>query len=126
MSLPGRWLARQRRWRQRVLVPLIMLACIGSLAYWGVHRIAYWLVVEDSLAQAQAIVVLGGDLPFRAMEADALYEQGWAPEVWLTQARAPAEEAALARLGIEVAGSESLKRRVLERLGEPRITERQE
>jgi uncharacterized SAM-binding protein YcdF (DUF218 family) len=103
-----------------VLVLLISLACIGSLSYWGVHRVPYWLVVEDPLAQARAIVVLSGDLPFRAMEAAALYAQGWAPEVWLTRARAPAEEAALGRLGIEVTGIESLNRQVLERLGVPR------
>jgi uncharacterized SAM-binding protein YcdF (DUF218 family) len=119
MSLPGRWLARRQRGRRRVLTLLLALVLIGSLACWGLSGLPYWLVVEDPLAQAQAIVVLGGDLPFRAMEAAALYQQGWAPEVWLTRARAPGEEAALARLGIEVAGSESLNRQVLERLGVP-------
>ena len=119
MSLPGRWSARQQRWRRRTVILLLTLAFIGSLAYWGLSGIPYWLVVEDPLAQAQAIAVLGGDLPFRAMEAAALYAQGWAPEVWLTRGRVPAEEAALARLGIEAAGSESLNRQVLERLGVP-------
>jgi uncharacterized SAM-binding protein YcdF (DUF218 family) len=119
LGLPSQQLARQRQWRRRVLILLLGLAFIGSLAFCGLSGIPYWLVVEDPLAQPQGIAVLGGDLPFRAMEAAALYEKGWASEVWLIRARAPAEEAALARLGIEVAGSESLNRRVLERLGVP-------
>jgi uncharacterized SAM-binding protein YcdF (DUF218 family) len=119
MGSPGQQVARGQRGRRRALVLLLALAFVGSLAYWGLSGIPSWLVVADPLAQAQAIVVLGGERPFRAMEAAALYQQGWAPEVWLTRARAPAEEAALARSGIEVAGSESLNRQVLERLGVP-------
>lgn len=80
---------------------------------------ARWLVVADPLQHARAIVVLGGHLPFRAMEAASLYKQGWAPEVWLIRGRARAEEAALARLGIDIAGEEVYNRKVLERLGVP-------
>jgi uncharacterized SAM-binding protein YcdF (DUF218 family) len=65
------------------------------------------------------MVVLGGHLPFRAMEAASLYRQGWAPEVWLTRSSSPAEAGALARLGIRVLGEEHYNRQVLERLGVP-------
>jgi uncharacterized SAM-binding protein YcdF (DUF218 family) len=118
MGSPSQEIARRQRGR-RALVLLLALAFIGSLAYWGLSGIPSWLVVADPLAQAQAIVVLGGDLPFRAMEAASLYQQGWAPEVWLTRGRAPAEEAALARMGLEVYGVETINRQVLERLGVP-------
>jgi uncharacterized SAM-binding protein YcdF (DUF218 family) len=112
-------LERRGRWQRGVLLLLLALLLIGALAYLGVQRIAYWLVVADPLARAQAIVVLGGSVPFRAMEAAALYQQGWAVEVWLTRGRAPAEEKGLARLGLEVGGEAALNRQVLDRLGVP-------
>ena len=81
------------------LALLLALSFIGSLAYWGLSGIPYGLVVDDSLAQASAIVVLGGELPFRAMEAADLYTQSWAPEIWLTRARAPARRGGAGALG---------------------------
>ena len=45
---------------------------------------AAWLVVSDPPQPSAAIVVLGGKVPFRAMEGASLYKQGWAREVWLT------------------------------------------
>ena len=112
------WLTK-RRWLRRVLILSLVLALTGALTPLGLRGIAYWLVVEDPLADARAIVVLGGGVPFRAMEAASLYEKEWAPEVWLTRSRAPAEEAALARLDIKVGGEEAINRQVLERLGVP-------
>jgi uncharacterized SAM-binding protein YcdF (DUF218 family) len=105
------------RWTWCVLI--LLLALGGGLAPWAVTGLARWLVVADPLTHAQAIVVLGGHLPFRAMEAASLYRQGWAPEVWLTRSSSPAEEGALARLGIRVLGEEHYNRQVLERLGVP-------
>ena len=40
-----------------------------------------FLVVEDRLRPAAAIVALGGDPPFREMEAVRLYRAGWVPRV---------------------------------------------
>jgi hypothetical protein len=51
---------------------------VGGLAPWRVTGLAQWLFVADPLTHAQAIVVLGGHLPFRAMEAAAFDQQGWA------------------------------------------------
>jgi uncharacterized SAM-binding protein YcdF (DUF218 family) len=81
--------------------------------------IAHWLVVADPLRPAAPIVVLGGGVPFRAMEAAALDQQGWAPQVWVIRGEAPAAEAALARLGIQVIGEETYNRQVLEQIGVP-------
>ncbi len=44
-----------------------------------------YLVVEQPREQADAILVLSGHAPFRALEAAALYRQGWAPGVRLTR-----------------------------------------
>jgi len=83
------------------------------------RRFGRWLVVADPLQPANAILVLGGCVPFRAMEAAAIYHQGWAPEVWLTQYPPTPEERVLASMGIEVPPENSYNRRVLEHLGVP-------
>jgi uncharacterized SAM-binding protein YcdF (DUF218 family) len=108
--------APARRW-QHALVPLLILALVAGLVIWGLRDLGHWLVVADPLHPATAIVVLGGGIPFRAMEAAALYQQGWAPQVWVTRGTAPAAEAALTCLGIQVVGEEHYSRQVLERLG---------
>jgi uncharacterized SAM-binding protein YcdF (DUF218 family) len=78
-----------------------------------------WLVIADPLQPATAIVVLGGYLPYRAMEAAEMYRQGWAPEVWLTKYARNADEAILAKLGIEVTPEYVFSRQVLQKLGVP-------
>ena len=84
-----------------------------------VGGVAQGLVVADQLQSAAAMVVCGGGMPFRAMEAAALYQRGWAPQVWVTRGAAPAAEAALARLGVQVMGEAHDTRQVLERLEVP-------
>jgi uncharacterized SAM-binding protein YcdF (DUF218 family) len=77
------------------------------------------LVVADSLEKAQAIVVFGGGLPFRAMEAAELYRQGWAPQVWITRMKPTFQETALLQFGVVPVREETYNRQVLERLGVP-------
>jgi len=85
----------------------------------GIGGVGHWLVVADPLEQAEAIVVLSGHLPFRAMEAASIFKGGWAPEVWLTSAVQPAKEEALGRLGIGFVREETYNQEVLEHLGVP-------
>jgi len=85
----------------------------------GVGSVGHWLVVADPLEHAEAIVVLSGRLPFRAMEAAGLYKEGWAREVWITRVSRPARKLALGRLGIRFIGEEIYNGQVLERLGVP-------
>ena len=108
----------RRRWLRLVLVGAVALALAAGAA-WGARQIGAWLVVEDPLAQARAAVVLGGEVPFRAMEAASLFRQGWASEVWLTRAPQGRELAALQSLGIQIPGDETYNRMILERLGVP-------
>jgi len=84
-----------------------------------IRGVGHWLVVTDPLVHAQAIVVLSGHVPFRAMEAASIYHKGWAQEIWLTKAIRPAQEEALALLGIGYVSGEMYDREVLERLGVP-------
>jgi uncharacterized SAM-binding protein YcdF (DUF218 family) len=97
----------------------VLGAVFAAFLVWGARGVGAWLVVEDPLAPAQAVVALGGEVPFRAMEAASIYRQGWATEVWLTRPPQDTGEAALRQLGIQVSGKEVYSRAVLERLGVP-------
>jgi uncharacterized SAM-binding protein YcdF (DUF218 family) len=87
------------------------------LAVLLVLNVGRWLVSEDPLAKAQAIVVLSGRLPMRALAAAQLYRDGFAPEVWLTHSTEPA--ASLAALGISYDGEDVYNTRVLLHEGVP-------
>jgi uncharacterized SAM-binding protein YcdF (DUF218 family) len=77
-----------------------------------------WLVVQDDLQPARAIVVLTGYVPLRAMEAAAIYNQGWAPEVWLTPGGLTKGES-VPQLDSEDAPEQVLSRKVLLHAGVP-------
>jgi hypothetical protein len=84
----------------------LFLLCLGR-----------WLVVEDPLEKAQAIVVLSGRMPLRAMEAAKLFRNGYAPKVWLTHPTEPG--AALEAMGIPYVGEDSYNSRILIHQGVP-------
>jgi len=86
----------------------------GIVIFFGVGR---WLVVEDPLEKAKAIVVLSGAMPVRTIEAAKLYRQGYASEIWLTHSGQPGET--LAELGISFAGEDYYNKLVLIHEGVP-------
>lgn len=92
-------------------VGLIVFALVIFL---GVGR---WLVVEDPLAKAQAIVALSGRIPMGAKEAARLYNAAYAPQVWLTRANEPA--ASLQEMHIAYIGEDFFNSRVLTHEGVP-------
>jgi uncharacterized SAM-binding protein YcdF (DUF218 family) len=98
---------------------ILLAVCGGGLAlaamiFFGVGR---WLVVEDPLAKARAIVVLSGGMPVRAIEAAKLYREGYAPEIWLTHSAEPGET--LGEMGIPFSGEEYYDKLVLIHEGVP-------
>ncbi len=99
-----------------ILLTLVILALGLPLALRGIGQ---WLVIQDPLADADAIFVHGGHVPFRAMEAAEIYRQGRSPEVWMAPTAPTPEEEALARLGIEAPQGWFYSRQVLERLAVP-------
>lgn len=58
-----------------------------SLTYFSLPLLGHWLVREDPIHQADAIAVLTGSRPMRALEAAKLYHNGYAKEIWLTHPR---------------------------------------
>ena len=87
---------------------------LALMIFFGVGR---WLVAEDPLGKASAIVVLSGAMPMRALEAAKLYREGYAPEVWLTHSAEPAET--LQEMGIPFAGEDHYNTLVLIHEGVP-------
>ena len=104
--------------RSPALLVLCAVGAIGLLLalmiFFGVGR---WLVAEDPLGKAKAIVVLSGAMPVRAIEAAKLYREGYAPEVWLTHSAEPAET--LREMGIPFAGEDHYNTLVLIHEGVP-------
>jgi uncharacterized SAM-binding protein YcdF (DUF218 family) len=104
---PSRSPKRRSIWPIATGITLTLVAS-GLVLFVAVGR---WLVVENPLEKAQAIVVLSGGLPIRAIEAARLYHQGYAPQIWLTRPEEP--DASLAPMGIPNSGEDYLNLRVL-------------
>lgn len=97
---------------------LLLIAGLAALVLW-LPRLGGWLVIQEPLQTADAIVVLGGNLPFRSQEAASLYRQGWANRVWITAPEGPAELDAIRNLGLSSVSGQELSHRVLEHFGVP-------
>lgn len=100
----------------KIAAILIVLALIagGVLAFRGAGR---WLVRQDPLQPADAIVILSGSMPARAEEGARIFGMGYAREIWLTQPAGPARR--MAALGIPFVREEDYNREVLIREGVP-------
>ena len=103
---------------RRLLILVAVLMLMAGATLWAFRHVGRWLVIQDSLQRARAIVVLSGLCPYRAMEAAEIYRQGWAPEVWLFQDDPRGAEDAFAA-GIHYVTEAEWDRQVLERLGVP-------
>jgi uncharacterized SAM-binding protein YcdF (DUF218 family) len=105
---------------RQVIVIILLLGVVGVLSWWAASGVGRWLVVDDPLERADAIVVLGGHVPFRAVEAGAIFGAGWAPEIWLTRGVSRAAKVATTRSGRDVpVGDEAASRKVLQQSGVP-------
>jgi len=92
-----------RRFRHLVYMGLgiILICAVAYLAHPVLLRsMGGYLIVEDPLERASAIVVLSSELPYRALEAARLYKDGWAPKVILTRPHRKRHSSILESLGI--------------------------
>ncbi|MGA2606142.1 MAG: YdcF family protein [Terriglobia bacterium] len=104
---------------RRLLIVLAVLAVLIGTAFWAFRNVGRWLVVDDTLQPARAILVLSDSTPYRAMEAANIYRQGLAPEIWLTRDYDNENDNPFARLGIHHISEEDYNQQVLERLRVP-------
>jgi uncharacterized SAM-binding protein YcdF (DUF218 family) len=99
--------------------PILLALLIGLIVFAAIIFLSMgrWLIVEDPLDKAEAIVVLSGRIPVRAKEAARLYNAGYAPQVWLTRTNEPA--ASLQEMHIAYIGEDFFNSRVLMHEGVP-------
>jgi uncharacterized SAM-binding protein YcdF (DUF218 family) len=106
---------RHRRKKRRIVLVFAGVVLLGAVFVF--LCIGRWLVVEDPLEKAQAIVVLSGRMPLRTIEAAKLYREGYAPKVWLTHSTEPG--ATLETMGIPYHGEDFYASQVLMHEGVP-------
>ena len=103
----------------RLFLWIVAVELAVTLIPWGIIKLGQWIVIEEPLAPARAIVVLSGQAPYRALEAAALFHQHLAPEIWVTRPDDSEDELALRRLRMESTSEEANSVKVLEHLGVP-------
>ena len=96
---------------------LVLLSALFFAGWFVFLNVGHWLVREDPLQKASAIVVLSGRMPSRALEAARVYRQGYATKVWLTHSMEPG--ATLGKLSIPFVGEESYNKQILVHEGVP-------
>ena len=119
---PDNSIALPLRRKRKVKYGAVLLAgfVLAGFAYIPILReFASFLIVENPLRPAAAIIALGGQTPFREMEAAKLYRAGWAPLVVIVREAGTKESKALENLGIQVGRFWELRREVLIREGVP-------
>jgi len=105
---------------KRLLVrSAVILAPVVILAAFGLSRLGSFLVVEDPLAKADAIFVLGGTRYERALEAVELFHAGWAPRITLMRQISDNGELDLMKRGVPYRREVDEQIDVLGRLGVP-------
>jgi len=97
-----------------ILAPLLL---IGVIALRGLGS---FLVYEDPLEKADGIMILGGTMYDRQLEAVDLYKDGWAPRLFLLREVSEWGEVELMNRGIKYLSVVDAQVDVMERLGVPR------
>jgi uncharacterized SAM-binding protein YcdF (DUF218 family) len=113
--LVGSILPNQRGRRPQLWVSVAGTIVFGLLLVF--LNVGRWLIREDPLRKANAIAVMSGRMPERALEAARIYQQGYAPRVWLTHSTEPG--ATLAKLSVHYVGEEEYGKQLLVREGVP-------
>ena len=105
-----------KRYLRRSAIVLAPVLLIGIFALRGLGS---WLVVQDPLAKADAIFVLGGTRFERPLEAVELYKAGWAPRIALMRQVSDYGEVHLMQQGIPYPREVDAQVDVMVRLGVP-------
>jgi uncharacterized SAM-binding protein YcdF (DUF218 family) len=103
---------------QRLLTILGALALLTVITvFFFFLGIGHWLVKEDPLQKADAIAVLSGNFPTRALEAAKLYHQGYAKEIWLTHPGTRSDP--MKQFGVRYPSEDDCNYQVLRKQGVP-------
>jgi uncharacterized SAM-binding protein YcdF (DUF218 family) len=105
------------RWRLKTFFVTIVLLLAAHAPL--LRAAASFLIIEDPLTPATAILALGGGTPFREIEAANLYKARWAPRVIIGRDSGSVETKTLEQLGVRLQEGWEVSRDVLMRLGVP-------
>ena len=97
-----------------ILAPLLILGIIA------LRGLGSFLVHEDPLEKADGIMILGGTMYERQLEAVDLYKDGWAPRLFMLREVSDWGEVELRNRGIKYLSVVDAQVDVMERLGVPR------
>ena len=114
---------RSDRWRRALrLVARASLGALLALAVLFACALPFagrYLITEDPVRQADAIIVLGGTRAGRWLEALDLYEERMAPHIVLSSDRADATDFEFRQRGIRIPRTSDLVRDAMIKLGVP-------
>ena len=113
------FVSSERKLKRFLIRSAVILAPILILILFGLSRLGAFLVVEDPLAKADAIFVLGGTRYERPLEAVELYKAGWAPRITVNRQIADNGEIDLMKRGIPYKREVDEQIEVMGRLGVP-------
>src|SRR6478735_474025 len=105
---------------RRLTRAAIVLAVLLIIGGWALSRLGALLVVSDPLQKADAIVVLGGTMYERQLEAVDLYKAGLAPRICLFREVADYGERELIARGVPFLRAVDVQVDAMEKLGVPR------
>lgn len=97
----------KRRWLILAGIFLVLVTA-GTAVFLNLGR---WFVIQDPLGHADAIVVLSGQLPDRALEAARLFHAGYAERIWISQPVSPQQE--LKKMNIVYLGEDFYNEKIL-------------
>ena len=107
-----------KHWRLRCTTLLLAATLLASFDHvFLLRQIASFLIVENPLKPAGAIVVLNGGMPSREIEAARIYKAGWAPRVIVVKGGHSAYSQDLQNLGLAIDESWKVSLEVLIRHG---------
>ena len=116
-AFPGAFPIHRPRNRPFLLATILAIVAILAFSIVLFRQAGAWLIVQDPLGPADAIVVLCGSLPWRATEAARIYQQNFSAKVWVSPGLPPPRE--LEALGIAYVGESFYNQKVLLALGVP-------
>ena len=105
--------------KRRLVRVALILTPVLLLTLFGLSRLGSFLVVEDPLQKADAIFVLGGTRFERPLEAVDLYNEGWAPKIFLFRQVMDAGEGELIKRGFPFPLESDVQYEALRRMGVP-------
>lgn len=107
------------KWLRRFILVTVAVVLLWILRAYPLRAIGEFLVVQDEPRAAQAIVLLAGESPSRALGAYDLYKQGLSPRILLTRGHRTQAEEMLLRRNIPFTSGADVDRQILIKLGVP-------